>query len=84
MVLTVGTQVVVLRKFSGPDEAEYIPGQLLDTTDWPSRRIQQLVGQRLIRVATREEIDSAEEVIPVGASTPKLKARKASGKKGTR
>ncbi len=76
--------VVVLKRFGGPD-GDLIPGQLLETQDWPPERRERMIEQRLIRRATKEEIDSAIEVPvdEVAAPAPKAKAKKAP-KKGTR
>ena len=69
-------QVVVLRKFGGPDDTELIPGQLVETGDWPPERLQRMIDQRLIRLATKDEIESAIEVPvdDVAVPTPKKKA----------
>ena len=82
MKKTPNIQVVVLRKFGGPDDTELIPGQLVETGDWPPERLQRMMDQRLIRLATKEEIESAIEV-PVDAAAAPTPKKKAS-KKGTR
>lgn len=85
MVSHSASHVVVLRPFGGPDDVGYIAGQLLETADWPPVRLQRLTDMRMVRTATKEEIDTAEEV-PATPTASSLKARKAkaSGKKGSR
>jgi hypothetical protein len=53
-------QCVILRTFGGPGTQEFHPGELVDTVAWPNADL--LIGARMIRQATPEEIASAVEV----------------------
>ena len=73
---------VVQRRFGGPKGATFLIGQLIELPD--GTRLNQLVEQRFVRLATQKEIDGAEEVdvdaTPTPSTTVKVRPRK-SGKK---
>jgi hypothetical protein len=73
-------QCVVQKAFSGGD-IDYEPDWLIDTSDFPVLRRDQLISQRFIRPATESDIRSAESVEEAEKETPPPSRRRFRKKK---
>lgn len=74
--------VVVIKAFGGGDDVAYVPGQLVDATEWKRRKV--LTDQRFIRPATKVEIAAAAEAAAHPPAPPAAKAKRVPKKRGTR
>ena len=63
-------QCVVQKPFNG-NGIDYESSWLIDTADWDSRRRDQLIAQRYIRVASEEEVSSALKEKKKKSPTPR-------------
>lgn len=66
---------VVTRTFGGPEGRVFEQGEIVDAAEW--KHTSRLLAQRYLRLATAEEITSAEDVDPVAAVRPKRRSRHA-------
>lgn len=69
--------VVVMKPFRGAEP--YESEDIVDASSWPGTRLQLLISQRYVRMATQDEADAATATVRQEA--PKPAAPKKSGKR---